>query len=67
MIIEDERGDTCPAYFMVCQPKVNRGALPWKMFLKATGEIHNKAAHYRLCNDIVDHLWDRKGSSLTHL
>ncbi|CAM6101504.1 unnamed protein product [Calypogeia fissa] len=67
MIIEDERGDTCPAYFMVRQPKVNRGALPWKMFLKATGEIHNKAAHYRLCNDIVDHLWDRKGSSLTHL
>lgn len=64
MIIEDERDDSSPPYLRVPPCALGRAPMPWLEFLSSTAEINSKANHFRLRNDIIEHLWNRKGAGL---
>lgn len=64
MILEDARGEEFTPYLRVRTPEVTRGVMPWLEFLQANREIHNKESHFKLRNDIVDHLWARRGEGI---
>ena len=68
MIIESEKVD--PVYD--CEPYINQGPLAvvdhqipsdWTAYLNMHQEIRDPHVHRQLQEDLVDHLWMRKGNA----
>lgn len=58
MILKDERHENFTPYLNIRPPPLRRGLVPWLQFLKSTKQIHDKETHFKLRNDLVDHLWN---------
>ncbi|CAM6091188.1 unnamed protein product [Calypogeia fissa] len=63
MIIEDERGEDHEDFRVEGGPMlvVRRGSMPWKDYLAATIELESHTTHFQLRNDLIEHLWQRRG------
>lgn len=63
MIIEDERGEEHEDFWVEADPllTVHKGSMPWNDYLAATRDLESTSSHFNLRNDLIEHLWNRKG------
>ena len=62
MIIEDEQGlDLEHLYDVPVERGSTRRDFTFQDLHAGTREIEDINSHYALCNDVIDHLWMRKG------
>ncbi|CAM6115903.1 unnamed protein product [Calypogeia fissa] len=63
MIIEGKRGEDHEDFRVEASPMlaVRKGSMPWKDYLAATVELESHTAHFELRNDLIEHLWQRRG------
>ena len=64
MIIENEQGRDLEGWFeQAPQTRQMQAQLTFKELAKGTREIESISAHYALRNDLMEHLWHKKGDS----
>lgn len=63
MIIKDERGEDHEDFLAQAGPllTVQRGSMPWADYLAATKDLVNSLNWTGLRNNLVEHLWQKKG------
>ena len=67
MIIDDERGVSRLEYMLaqyLCDNMLLRHGLTFEDFMASTIEIENEFTHYKLHNDLIEHLWQLKDATL---
>ena len=61
MIVEDKRDDMALDYEY--DGPSDTSAVAFEVFLRRYRAIHDSDKHYQLRNDLIDHLWNKKGST----
>jgi hypothetical protein len=66
MVVQDEQhGDFESVYDLPIRGGSMRRGVPFTQLRAAVQEVENVTTHYQLQNDIIDYLWELKGSSST--